>query len=875
MSIGFITTVAAEKPFVFENTPGKLPKQVVPDEYAIRIAPDVQKRTFTGSEKIKLNVRQPVHELVLNAADMQIESASLDDKSLPKSAIKLDAKEETLNLSLGSELSTGTHVLSLKFAGKINDAGFGLYRAPYQEFRTGAKKVMLGTQFEATDARRMFPCWDEPSFRARFQMTAVIPENWFAISNMPIEKESKVAGGKEIRFATTPPMASYLNVLCAGELDMIEKRSSGVLHRVVATRGKSEMGRYALESAAQIVEFYNDYFGVPFPLPKLDEIAVPGGFGGAMENWGGITYYESGLLFDPENSSAETKQRVYEVLAHEIAHQWFGDLVTMSWWDNLWLNEGFASWMSAKCSAKFNPDWEVWLARSEPRDPSRREGSAKEAAMEGDARSTTHPIQQPIKTEAEANGAFDDITYKKGQSFLRMLESFLGPDVFRDGMRKYMARHKFSNTTTADLWNALGEASGKPVAEIAAGWTEQPGFPIVKVARDPSGKIILTQERFTVNYADAPALEWKIPLTYLVAGASSPVSVLMDSKTLELSDVPVDRALKLNVEGAGNYRVQYDDVSWKLLVAELPRMSVPDRVNLLADAWALAQAKRAPLSFYLDLIEKLPSKTELAEREQIRAAFDYIDGLLTDASQREQFQKYARGILRPSFDEVGWTPRPNESNKIAILRASLIEKLGHYGDTEIIAGCRERFAKFLADPKSLAANLRPALLKVVGQYADEKTWAKLHELGQKTTSIEEKQNYYGALAEVTDPKLIERTLQISLTDELPTSRSLFLVSRVARDSGRPDLAWDFAKAHMKQLLAKADTLTVNSYAPGFFSFFSEPARIDELATYAKSKLPPEAKSAAAKATDEMTFRIEFKKRLTTEMVDWSTKSPRD
>jgi aminopeptidase N len=273
ISFSFIASVVAEKPFVFENTPGKLPKEVVPEEYAVRIAPNVQKLTFEGSETIKLNVRQPVRELVLNSADIEIASASVDDKPLAKSAIALDAKDQTLKLSLGNELSTGTHTLALKFSGKINDAGFGLYRAPYQEYKTGAKKTMLGTQFEATDARRMFPCWDEPSFRARFQMTAAIPENWTAVSNMPVEKETKIAGGKELHFAMSPPMASYLNVLCAGELDMIEKRSSGVQHRVVTTRGKAELGRYALDSAAQIVEYYNDYFGVPFPLPKLDEIA--------------------------------------------------------------------------------------------------------------------------------------------------------------------------------------------------------------------------------------------------------------------------------------------------------------------------------------------------------------------------------------------------------------------------------------------------------------------------------------------------------------------------------------------------------------------------------------------------------------------------
>ncbi|MFL6595142.1 MAG: M1 family metallopeptidase [Chthoniobacterales bacterium] len=857
-------TFAAEQPFNFESTPGKLPKTIVPEEYAVRITPDIKKLTFTGSETIKLNVRQPARELVLNSADIQIASASVDDKQIDKAAIKLDPKEQTLTIALPNELSQGSHTLALNFSGKINNAGFGLYHAPYQEHRTGAKKDMLGTQFEATDARRMFPCWDEPSFRARFQLTAVVPENWTAVSNMPVEKETKLRGGKEVRFGMTPPMASYLNVFCAGELDAIEQQNGSVLHRVTATKGKAEMGHYALESAQQIVNFYNDYFGVAFPLPKLDEIAVPGGFGGAMENWGGIVYFESGLLFDPQISSSRTKQGIYSVIAHEVAHQWFGDLVTTAWWDNIWLNEGFASWMASKCTAKFNPDWEVWLRRDESRDPARRGGIPKEAAMEGDARSTTHPIQQKIETEAQANSAFDDITYKKGQSFLRMLESFLGEDVFREGLRRYMAAHKFSNATTADLWNSLSEASGKPVGEIAASWTEQPGFPVVVVARDASGKITLTQERFTVNFPNAPQLEWKIPLTYSVAGAA-PVSVLMTSKTMELPDIPAERAVKFNVEGAGDYRVQYDEASWKLLLAELPQMSMPDRVNLLSDAWALVQANRAPLALYLDLVGRIPSHTELAEQDQIMTAFQMIDGLLRDNPVREQFQQYARSVLRPSFDKVGWDAKPNESPRMATLRASLVSTLADFNDPEIITGCHERFAKYLKDPKSLSPDLRAPVLDVIGRFADEKTWKKLHELGLKTTSIEQKQEYYVALTAPVDPKLAQATLQLALTNELPTSRALYLLPRVARNAGHADLAWDFAKAHMKNLLGKADALAMNSFAPGLFSFFSDAARIDELKAYAKANLPPESEPQVEKAADEVSFRADLKKRLVEEL----------
>ena len=863
-----LTTLNAEKPFDFASTPGKLPKEVAPEVYAISITPDLGKLTFAGSETVKLNVRQPVRQLVLNALEIKITGASLDGKPIPASALKLDPKQETFTITLASELPAGPHSLALNFTGKINQQGQGLYYAPYQEEGTGAKKIMLGTQFEATDARRFFPCWDEPSFRSRFQLTVVLPENFAAFSNMPVEKTTMVAGGKEIRFAATPPMASYLNVLCAGELETLSARLKNVDHAVVMTKNKAVMGRYALDSSQQILTYYNEYFGVPYPLPKLDHIAVPGGFGGAMENWGGITYYESRLLFDPAKSSAATRQGIYEVIAHETAHMWFGDLVTMAWWDNLWLNEGFASWMGTKCTAKFNPDWEVWLSKNVPRDPTRRPGIGKESAMEGDARSTTHPIQQPIATEAEANSAFDDITYRKGMSFITMLESFLGEEVFRDGIRKYMAAHKLSNTTTADLWTSLSEASGKPVAEIAAAWTEQPGFPVVKVTRDSGGKITLTQERFTVHFPKAPPLEWKIPLTYSIAGGAAPVSLLMTSKTVHLPDIPADRAVKLNVGGAGNYRVQYDDASWKLLLGELPKLSSADRVNLLSDSWALVQADRAPLSLYLDLAEKLPTKDELAEREQIMHVFDFIDRLLASDPQRPEFQKYARSVLRPTFERVGWEPKRGEPTKIALLRGSLINALGDLNDKEIVAGCRERFQKYLSAPNSLAPDLRPHVFAVVGRYADEAAWNKLHELGMKTTSIEEKQNYYDALACALDPKLAARTLEISLRDEVPTSRAIYLVAKIARQSEHPEVAWQFAKAHMKQLLAKTDALAANSYTPGLFTFFSDAARISELQTYAKSNLPASAAKDVAKAIDEVGFRAELKPLLATQIANW-------
>lgn len=861
-----VITAHAEKPFDFASTPGKLPKQIRPTEYAIWIIPDVQKLTFAGRETVKLKVEQPTPQLVLNAADVVVTDAQIDGQVIPKTAIKFDANNELLTIIPSTQLAPGDHSLALKFTGKINQFGRGLFYGKYQEQGTGAKKIFLGTQFEATDARRLFPCWDEPVFRARFQLTTIVPENWMAVSNMPIANERKVSGGREVEFQPTPSMSSYLNVFCAGEFDAVESEVDGVKLRITTTKGKAESARYALEATAQILHYYNHYFGLPYPLPKLDQLAIPGGFGGAMENWGGITYYETALLFDPANSSAATKQRVYEVIAHEVAHQWFGDLVTMAWWDNLWLNEGFASWMGTKCTAHFNPQWEVWLENSKPRDPTRRVGIPKEQAMENDARETTHPIQQKIETEAEANNAFDDITYKKGQSFLRMLESFLGEEAFRDGIRRYLEAHQYSNSTTADLWNALREASGKPVVDIAAGWTEHPGFPVVHVKREANNKVTLSQERFAINFQDNANLTWRIPLTYIIDGQSAPAILLMSEKTAELNDVPSDRALKLNVEGAGNYRVAYDDESWKLLMATLPGMNVPDKVNLLSDAWAFVQAGRQPLAFYTDLVDRLPPDTALAVREQIINAFNSIDHLLVGTAQQERFRGYARGVLRPTLNALGLQPTAGEAATVSLLRASLVQQLGLFGDENVIKMCRQNFDNYLKNRASVSPDLRAPTFAVVMRYGDNTAWQTLHELGLKTTSIEDKQYYYDALTFATDPKLIQKSLAISLTDELPTSRAVFLVPKVARESDHPDLAWEFAQKNLKTLMAKVDSLNSNNYLPGLFTFFFDPSRVEELKAFASKNLADSSRKPVVIASDEIQFRAKFRKRLVDELT---------
>jgi aminopeptidase N len=854
----------AEAPFNFATTPGKLPKDVVPISYDIQIKPKIESRTFTGSETVALEVRKPAKTITLNANAITISSATLlgpkGEGEQAAAAIKIDASQQTAVLTFPKEIAPGAYRLSLDFSGTINQSGQGLFYATYQEEGSGAKKTMLGTQMEATDARRLFPCWDEPAFRAKFRLTTTVPASFTAFSNMPVESETNTPEGKDVHFAETPPMPSYLVVFCAGELDTIYGEADGVKIGVVTTKGKAETGRYALESAQKILHYFDEYFGIKYPLPKLDLIAVPGGFGGAMENWGGIVFYESALLFDPAKSSEETKEGIFEVVAHEMAHQWFGDLVTMAWWDNLWLNEGFASWMGTKCSDHFNPQWQVWL----------RANAAKQRAMATDALSSTHPIQQPVKTESEADSAFDEITYQKGQSFLRMLESYLGEEDFRAGIRTYMQAHKYSNSTTADLWIALGEASKKPVSALAASWTEQPGLPLVSISAAKSG-LTTSQERFTVHQKNPKPLQWKIPIAWRDVQADPSASshiFLLETKSAALPDVQPGQVAKLNAGDIGYYRVAYDSAHFQKLLTVVTQFPEADKVTLVSDTWALVQADRRPIADYFKLVETLRDDDSLALWEEVTTALSYIDSLYIGNKDRPAFQTYARSLLRPVFDRLGWDPKPGEEAARGLLRVNLITTLGDLTDQGVIDNARQRFQKFLADPQTLTPDLRPPVFDVVGRYADQKTWETLHELGLKTKSIEEKGRFYFAMSAALDPDLTKRTLPLSLTDELPASRAVSLVTSVSRSAEQPALAWEFAQAQRKQLELKLDALGKVRFLANIMRGFSEANRAIELEAYAQKNLPSDAKSEISKAAEEIRFKSDLKAHLFPAIAQW-------
>jgi aminopeptidase N len=580
-------TAVAEPIFSFDTTPGKLPKSVVPLHYAIELTPDLESLKLAGVETVDIEVREPTARLVLNAIETTFGSVTLDDGA-QRAEIALDASAETATLTFAQPIAAGPHRLRIDFTSRINKFGTGLFYVDYPTDK-GVKRL-ISSKLEPADARRIFPCWDEPAFKASFALTVTVPRAFLAVGNMPVVREAPVGPDmKQVTFAPTPKMSSYLFVLTAGELERLTAEADGVTVGVVTTSGKSEKGRFALDNAVRLLAYFNDYFGVKYPLPKLDLIAVPGGFGGAMENWGGITFFESRLLFDPATNAEAARRGIFNILAHEMAHQWFGDLVTMGWWDNLWLNEGFASWMATKASEQFYPQWQNWLNGY----------GQKQFAMALDARRTSHPVQQPVADHSEATTAFDGITYNKGQALIRMLENYLGEATFRDGIRRYMAAHAYGNTTTADLWQALASAAGKPVTEIAASFTEQDGVPLSLAETTCSGgiqRLSLRQDRFVIAPAgSAPAAPraWQVPIALGPPGATRPPEILLLDGSQEIAAGTCGEAIKVNLGDIGYFRVEYGPNSRRSLAKSLALMTPEDRLNVVADSWALVQAGRA------------------------------------------------------------------------------------------------------------------------------------------------------------------------------------------------------------------------------------------------------------------------------------------
>lgn len=866
----------AAEPFAFDATPGKLPKDIVPRHYAVELTPDIEKLTHTGAVTIDLEIRRPTRRIVLNAFKVEVTRAILLHGENSSLTPKHDAAAQTVTFDLPAELPPGRCELRLEFRGTIAQQAEGLYADRYPT--ASGEKKLLATQMEPVFARRMFPCWDEPAFRATFELRAVIPEKWTAMFNMPQARERPMPGRKgfkEVRFDRTPAMPVYLFVFAAGEFEALEDEVDGVKLRILTTEGKKESGRYALEITKDLLRYYNDYFGVKYPLPKLDQLATPGGFGGAMENWGGIIYNEARLLFDPARSSEAARERTHGIVAHEIAHQWFGNLVTMAWWDDLWLNEGFATWMGRKAGDHFNPTWELAL----------RGNADRERVMPQDARGTTHPIQRPVRDESGANQAFDDITYVKGQAFLRMLETLLGPDKFRAGMRLYMLKHKFSNTTSADLWAALEEGSGQPVRAIAKSWTEQPGFPVLsyrELEKDGKPQVEIKQERFTAGVAKAEPLEWKIPISAgLVPPPAAGVARENFLLTARAGTFPLGAArprdgarLKLNLADTGYFRVELTPAQLAGFRDVFPSLPTAEKLNLLGDVWAMVVAGRAEATAYLSLVETLRAERSLAIWESVGNILLELDLVQDGQSGQPAFRTYATGLVRPVFESLGWDPKPGESRSDRILRLALIDVLIVLGDKTVVEEAQRRFAGFLEKPDSLSPDLRPPVVRAAGRFANAAVFEELHARARAALRTEDKRLYYDGLQQALDPELAARALEISLTDEMRPAERNRNLARIAEGGRHARLAWNFFRKHDTKLLAEVDSFRRHQFIPHIVRSGTDAALADEVVAYVTEKQPNESPAEAQRAAEVLRERADLRARALPQIDAWLRQTQR-
>lgn len=845
----------AAGPFAFDATPGRLPKSVVPLDYRIALVPDPAALTLRGRETVVLDVRRPSGRIVFNTLNLTIGAARVDGVPVARVQTRNDAQLTTLTLA--RPLAVGRHTLALAYAGKIERSAQGLFAQPYVA-PGGRKGLMLSTQFESTDARRMFPAWDEPAFRATYQLSVTLPAAWTAVSNTPVAARAVHGGRATTTFARTPRMASYLVVLSAGDLATIGATSAdGVRHEIVAVRGQERNGAYALANSQQILTAYDDYFGVRYPLAKLSSIAVPGGFEGAMENWGGIVYNDQILLLRPSATLAQ-KQGIYAVQAHEMAHQWFGDLVTMAWWDDLWLNESFASWMAAKQTDRANPSWNWWEGQD----------AEKEKAMNADARTTAHKLAQPIVNELEANAAFDpEITYAKGQAFLRMTEAYLGEDTFRAGIRRYVAARKFSNATAADLWNALSAASGKDVGAIAGSWTTQPGFPVVAVRAscDAAGKrtIALSQTRFLLGGSDPARSRWNVPMHVAAGTGGAAQSVLFTKDGQTMAAGRCDEPLRANAGDVGYYRVAYDAATLALNQRAFGSLPEADKIALLDDQWALARAGQAPLASYLGLAGAMKNDFDARAWEQITDSLAVLERDERGGAGHAAYLAYARAVLQPVQNALGWDAKPGETPGLQNLRRTVNQDLGAWEDPATIAEARKRFAAFAADRAALSPDDQPVVLGIVAQHADRAAFDALHAIAKSARDEGESRRFYTALMLVRDPGLAQEALDIALSPEIPTqaeSTRFDLVTAAA--DANPRLSWAFFTAHSDAVLhASTDVgrvVTIAQYVPGIYW---DAASLDDVERWVKGHTPAGAAQYVTRGLERARSQVAEKAKL--------------
>jgi aminopeptidase N len=853
--LGFVASLShAEN----KGTPGKLPKDIFPESYLIHLEPDVEQRVTDGTESIGIRVRNPTSRIVLNAVEVKITAAKIaHGENQDELAPQYDAAQQTVSFDTKEILAPGSYMLTLKFTSKILETPHGLFIESYQT--GGSSEQVIATRMEPADARRVFPCWDEPSFRATFQLSVRTRAEYTAISNTPVFAEHALGPDEKIVvFEPTPSVPSYLVVLACGRFEWLEDDIRGVKLRILTTAGKKEFGRYAMEVTKQVLPYFSDYCGIPYSLGKLDQIGLPGDISGAMENWGGITYSEELLLYDPANNSDAAREKVFSAVAHELAHQWFGNLVTIAWWDDIWLNEGFASWMQLKATEHFHPEWKPWLHAAEDR----------ELVMALDAKKETHSIKHRVDDESQAISAFDSIAYQKGQFLLRMLERLFGEEAFRSGVQGYLLAHQFSNASTTDLCEALEKFTGKQAGKIVTGWVEQPGFPLIRATTQCVGDkrvVSLEQVRFAAEGQDEAPVQWSIPVGIFSTANPRDVKYALLEKLSNNFDFPgCDGVIKANADAAGFFRVFYEPALFSDLLRNVLLLPESDRINLLTDTWAFVESGKIQASVYFELLDNLIHDDSFAlwgtalGNDNAMGGLKIIDRLEQGQPGRENYHRYICSLFGPKLQALGWEEKADEDSEAHQLRAMLIETLGFFGDRDVIDEAFKRFERYLENPATLTPNLRTAVLLIVGRYSSDTTYDQLLSRIPQARTQEERRLLLRALSTALDPELVRKTLTYLLTESEPPAAAARAFESLAAQGERPEIAWEFVKNHLEELQKRFGTARRNRLVSACASGFADEQHANDVIDFFKENLPGNAIPLVEKTAELIRFRAKLK-----------------
>jgi puromycin-sensitive aminopeptidase len=731
----------------------------------------------------------------MNAVDLAISRADIAGPTGAHQAasIELDEPLQRCHLTFAQALVPGEWTLRLTFQGILNDKLRGFYRSTYKD-QSGTPQTMAATQFEATDARRAFPCWDEPDFKAVFATTLVIDPGLTAVSNTSVVSESLEAGKKVLRFADSMKMSTYLVAFIVGKLVATEPRFVGKTPlRLWTVPGKQPLTQFGRDIAEASLAFFENYYGIPYPGDKLDLLAIPDFASGAMENLGAITFRETALLVDQRTGTHGELERVADVVAHENAHMWFGDLVTMSWWNGLWLNEAFATFMEMLAVDAWKPEWKRWDTF----------GVSRAAAFSVDGLWSTRPIEYPVHAPKDADAMFDVLTYEKGASVLRMLEQHIGPTAFRDGVREYLRAHAYGNADTKDLWVSLGKAAKQPVPELMDGWIFQPGYPLVSAQLDGVSELLLTQQRFAyLRTGGASTQDWQIPVQIRIETKDKAEHrrVLLSGHQTRIPLPPDVRQILINEGGHGFYRVQYDaPLLQRLLDTGLDRLAPTERFNLLSDAWATTLSGAMPLPDYLRLTRHFTQERDKNVWAVLLDSLSFLNRIIA-VDERPLLEAFVRTLVAPAVRELGWEPRSGENVLLSQLRGELLGASGKLGnDPAVQEQALVRYAQYRTDSAAVDSNIVPALVAILAHTGDVARYEEFSERYKKAATPQEERRYLFSLAVFQSPALLARTLARTIDGEIRTQDAPFIVSACLGNVYNREIAWDFVKSNWEKM----------------------------------------------------------------------------